>query len=1233
MEAMTAPKTLEEILGRTPEDRRQEVLLSIRDLRVHFPAGGGTLWDRVTGGSATPQTVKAVDGVTLDIYEGESLGLVGESGCGKTTLGRAILRLLDSTSGTIFLRDISLTDLSDSEMRPWRRHLQMIFQDPYSSLNPRMTVGQIVGEPLETFNLASGQAAERWVQSLLEMVGLNKRFVKRYPHEFSGGQRQRIGIARALAASPDLIVADEPISALDVSIQAQVMNLLKNLQKQKTFACLFISHDLRAVRHFSDRIAVMYLGRIVEIGKASEVYEQPLMPYTQALISAVPVPDPTIEKERQRIALPGEAPSALNPPTGCHFHPRCPYAIEACSYTEPELLEIKPGHYAACIRISREQPIIEEAKEFVANMAALNSSRQAVFADPVSADEALLELQEERRRAHEEALLQQKEVAETARLTALAGEKQEDEEHRRRREAEQLRVLEAEANQGRETEARRRREAAEEARRRIDAKRAAIRAEQEQIRQLEVEIRRREAEEAGRQESANQELAKLRLQAEEAERLRQDAEAAVRRAEDERKQLTAQTGNLPFAEAKAVAEETARRQKVSEEAARKAVEARLAQMDIQRRQRDTEARLQREEKERLQHEERERLHREEEIRQRQTEIERLLLEAEEQRKLAEAERMRQDEEERLRLKAEEERRLREAEEEGKRLEAEKLERGEAERLRQLEAYIERERQKSEEEARQKLLEAERLQQMEYERLELQAAEETHRRAAEEASQLAEKERFQAEEAERLRRVEEEVRRHEETERQQREAELQSHKLNEQRLRDEQELMRSEEIARQKEAEANFQEKLDAERQRLEEEKMSLEESRRRAEAQRLLSNAEESATLAAKNDEETERLNLIAEVERLKREAAEALRRQREAEEALRKEKRLTGELDNSLLRTSRSGNLGSLVTPEPIDETSQTESDRRAAVMESRPNSTLFSNQTVPSNARGVGGKGVALIALGAVALIGLLFWAAAKYAGASQSVTTNVSSNPTNANTNNNPEIKASNPQNPPSGMVYLPGGTFKMGRNDGDDYEKPAHDVTIKPIFIDIYEVTNAEYLKFVEATGYKPPLTWKGNVIPEGGERKPVTNVNYYDAEAYAKWAGKRLPTEEEWEYAARGNDGRLFPWGGDKWDKDKALANANATAKSLTDVGSYKDGVSPFGIYDMAGNAWEWTSTPLAAYPEGKLPEVPVKETMVIRGGCYLSGLDGVAATYRGFVRKTGEESYKQTGFRCVKDLD
>jgi oligopeptide transport system ATP-binding protein len=326
-------------------------LISLDDLKVHYRTGGGLF--------RASKLVKAVDGVSLEIKKGETLGLVGESGCGKSTLGRAILRLTEPTGGRVFYNGKDLAHLPKSAMREQRKDLQMIFQDPYASLNPRMTVGAIIGEPLRTFGLARGKAANERVEELMETVGLSRRFIKRYPHEFSGGQRQRIGIARALAVDPEFIVADEPISALDVSIQAQIMNLMERLQAEKKLTYLFISHDLRAVRHLSDRVAVMYLGKIVELADGKEVYRDPLMPYTRALISAVPVPDPAIEAKRERIILIGDVPSPINPPSGCHFRTRCPYAIEDCAHITPPLAEIKPRHWAACIRISSEHPDIE----------------------------------------------------------------------------------------------------------------------------------------------------------------------------------------------------------------------------------------------------------------------------------------------------------------------------------------------------------------------------------------------------------------------------------------------------------------------------------------------------------------------------------------------------------------------------------------------------------------------------------------------------------------------------------------------------------------------------------------------------------------------------------------------------------------------------------------------------------------------------------------------------------
>ena len=327
-------------------------LISLQDLEVHYKVGGGLFKET--------KHVRAVDGVSLEIKKGETLGLVGESGCGKSTLGKAILRLTEPTGGRVFYDGKDLAHLPQSAMRDQRKNLQMIFQDPYGSLNPRMTVGTIIGEPIRTFGLAKGQSVESKVQELMETVGLSRRFVKRYPHEFSGGQRQRIGIARALAVDPEFIVADEPISALDVSIQAQIMNLMEKLQAEKHLTYLFISHDLRAVRHLSDRVAVMYLGKIVELAGGKEIYRDPLMPYSKALISAVPVPDPAIEATRERIILKGDVPSPINPPTGCRFHTRCPFAIDECKQIVPKLVEIKPSHYAACIRINSEHPNIEE---------------------------------------------------------------------------------------------------------------------------------------------------------------------------------------------------------------------------------------------------------------------------------------------------------------------------------------------------------------------------------------------------------------------------------------------------------------------------------------------------------------------------------------------------------------------------------------------------------------------------------------------------------------------------------------------------------------------------------------------------------------------------------------------------------------------------------------------------------------------------------------------------------
>jgi oligopeptide transport system ATP-binding protein len=320
----------------------KDVLLEVDDLYMHFPLTQGILFQRKVG------AVQAVDGLTFDVFKGETLGLVGESGCGKSTTGRAILQLYKPTAGAVRFDGRDLTKLDGGEMRKMRRHLQMIFQDPYASLNPRMTVGSIISEPMQIHNLVpKGKRNER-VQELLQTVGLNPYFANRYPHEFSGGQRQRIGVARALAADPDFIVADEPVSALDVSIQAQIINLLEELQEQFGLTYLFIAHDLSVVRHISDRVAVMYLGKMVELADRNSIYDDPLHPYTKALLSAVPVPDPVIEKKRERIILTGDVPSPINPPSGCHFHTRCPYAMDVCKQVEPIFVDQGGGHYVAC---------------------------------------------------------------------------------------------------------------------------------------------------------------------------------------------------------------------------------------------------------------------------------------------------------------------------------------------------------------------------------------------------------------------------------------------------------------------------------------------------------------------------------------------------------------------------------------------------------------------------------------------------------------------------------------------------------------------------------------------------------------------------------------------------------------------------------------------------------------------------------------------------------------------
>ncbi|MDA1347508.1 MAG: dipeptide ABC transporter ATP-binding protein [Chloroflexi bacterium] len=322
-----------------------DVLLEVKDLKMYFPVTSGIIFQKKVA------DVKAVDGVTFSIKKGETLGLVGESGCGKTTTGRAILQLYKPTEGHVIFEGQDLTKLKGSEMRAMRRKIQVIFQDPYGSLNPRMTCGDIVGEPLTVHKLTSSKGEYRdRVSELLEVTGLNPYMADRYPHEFSGGQRQRIGIARALAVNPSFIVCDEPVSALDVSIQAQVINLLEELQEQFDLTYLFIAHDLSVVRHISDRVAVMYLGHIVELADRTELYENPLHPYTRALLSAVPIPDPVVEAQRTRIILTGDVPSPMNPPPGCVFHTRCPIAIDDCQIEMPELREVSPDHWVACIR-------------------------------------------------------------------------------------------------------------------------------------------------------------------------------------------------------------------------------------------------------------------------------------------------------------------------------------------------------------------------------------------------------------------------------------------------------------------------------------------------------------------------------------------------------------------------------------------------------------------------------------------------------------------------------------------------------------------------------------------------------------------------------------------------------------------------------------------------------------------------------------------------------------------
>ncbi len=338
----TTPETQAQGAAASTDD---EVLLEVRDLKMYFPVSSGLVFQK------TVAYIKAVDGISFTVKRGETLGLVGESGCGKTTTGRCILQLYKPTEGQVLFEGQDLTSLSTRQMREKRREMQVIFQDPYSSLNPRMTAGNIIGEPLIVHGLVRGKAEYRErVADLLQNVGLNPYMADRFPHEFSGGQRQRIGVARALSVGPKFIVADEPVSALDVSIQAQIINLLEDLQEQFGLTYLFIAHDLSVVRHISDRVGVMYLGRLMEVAERNEIYVNPVHPYTRALLSAVPIPDPVIDAQRERILLTGEVPSPLNPPSGCVFHPRCPIANDDCQRYLPELREVASNHWAACIR-------------------------------------------------------------------------------------------------------------------------------------------------------------------------------------------------------------------------------------------------------------------------------------------------------------------------------------------------------------------------------------------------------------------------------------------------------------------------------------------------------------------------------------------------------------------------------------------------------------------------------------------------------------------------------------------------------------------------------------------------------------------------------------------------------------------------------------------------------------------------------------------------------------------
>jgi len=342
-----APAKRQKSAHRTaPKQPQRETLINVRGLKMHFPVTEGALIPKVVA------HVKAVDGISFDIMKGETLGLVGESGCGKTTTGRCILQLETATEGDIIYDGINLTELDLKGMRPLRQRIQVIFQDPYSSLNPRMKIGEIISEPMMVHKTEpSKEARDLRVAELLTVCGLNPKFSDLYPHEMSGGQRQRVGIARALSVKPEFIICDEAVSALDVSIQAQVINLLEDLRDEYNLTYLFIAHDLSVVRHLCHRVAVMYLGTIVELAECDELYDHPAHPYTQALLNAVPIPDPTIESKRKHPVIKGEIPSPINPPSGCVFHPRCPIAVDACKKNVPEFREIRPGHWAACSEI------------------------------------------------------------------------------------------------------------------------------------------------------------------------------------------------------------------------------------------------------------------------------------------------------------------------------------------------------------------------------------------------------------------------------------------------------------------------------------------------------------------------------------------------------------------------------------------------------------------------------------------------------------------------------------------------------------------------------------------------------------------------------------------------------------------------------------------------------------------------------------------------------------------